>query len=325
MSNRTIEQEKHVSSSPKHRPGRYVISVAFAVLAIALMSTSGLIVRYFASVDAFQINGIRGLAMALSLGLAILLRDGTKVFWKPGRIPLHAALVTSAIYATSTTLFIVSLRTTTVAHASGIAACAPVFAAGLARLLLGERLTTATSGALVTALGGLGIISYSTVINGAGTLVGDGLALVVAVLFGAQTVVIRYFRAFDLLPGFCLGGLLSFCVNTIIGGQEGVSGETFAQLFFIGALVHSLPWIMYVHAARGLPAIQLGLASLLDVPLQPIWVWLFNGETPSATTWLGSALIVVGIAMALVCRALMQKLPHREAIGQNRWGQAECE
>jgi drug/metabolite transporter (DMT)-like permease len=58
-----------------------------------------------------------------------------------------------------------------------------------------------------------------------------------------------------------------------------------------------------------LSAAEVGLLSLLEVVLGPLWVWLARGEEPGATVILGGLIVLAalaineGIALALERRA----------------------
>ena len=54
--------------------------------------------------------------------------------------------------------------------------------------------------------------------------------------------------------------------------------------------------ILYTLGSRSLPAAELALLSLAEVLLGPLWVWLFLGETASANTLIGGAVLLAAIA-----------------------------
>jgi drug/metabolite transporter (DMT)-like permease len=49
--------------------------------------------------------------------------------------------------------------------------------------------------------------------------------------------------------------------------------------------------LLITMAMRYLPAVEVGLFTLLETVLGPVWVWLAYGETPSSMALLGGALI----------------------------------
>ena len=46
-----------------------------------------------------------------------------------------------------------------------------------------------------------------------------------------------------------------------------------------------------------IPAAQVGLITLLEVVLGPLWVWLALDERPSTLTLVGGAIVIVAIAI----------------------------
>jgi len=54
--------------------------------------------------------------------------------------------------------------------------------------------------------------------------------------------------------------------------------------------------ILYTLGSRTLPAAELALLSLAEVLLGPLWVWMFLGETATANTLIGGAVLLVAIA-----------------------------
>jgi drug/metabolite transporter (DMT)-like permease len=50
--------------------------------------------------------------------------------------------------------------------------------------------------------------------------------------------------------------------------------------------------VLYTLGSRVVPAAELALLSNIEVMLAPLWVWLFLGETASANTFLGGAILL---------------------------------
>jgi drug/metabolite transporter (DMT)-like permease len=47
--------------------------------------------------------------------------------------------------------------------------------------------------------------------------------------------------------------------------------------------------------ARRLPAAQAALLSASEVPLAPLWVWMFFSEVPARETFIGGGLVLAAI------------------------------
>jgi drug/metabolite transporter (DMT)-like permease len=53
--------------------------------------------------------------------------------------------------------------------------------------------------------------------------------------------------------------------------------------------------VLYTLGSKVVPAAELALLSNIEVMLAPLWVWLFLGETASANTFLGGAILLVAV------------------------------
>ena len=49
--------------------------------------------------------------------------------------------------------------------------------------------------------------------------------------------------------------------------------------------------------ARLIPAAQVGLITLLEVVLGPVWVWLALNEQPSTATLVGGVIVIIAIVI----------------------------
>ena len=54
---------------------------------------------------------------------------------------------------------------------------------------------------------------------------------------------------------------------------------------------------MLTVGARLIPAAQVGLITLLEVVLGPLWVWLALDERPSTPTLAGGAIVIAAIVL----------------------------
>jgi drug/metabolite transporter (DMT)-like permease len=55
--------------------------------------------------------------------------------------------------------------------------------------------------------------------------------------------------------------------------------------------------LLYTIGSRVIPAAQATLLSLVEVLLAPIWVWVFLGETATAATFVGGAVLLVAVVL----------------------------
>ena len=188
--------------------------------------------------------------------------------------------------------FIVALNHTTVAHVLFIQAMAPVLAALLAWLLLGEPITKRTAVAMGVALVGVGVMIGGP---GGGSVVGDGLSLLMAFSFAVAIVISRHRRDVSMAPATGLAQVFLVVIFLPFADLHAVPGDDLLALAALGVGQIGLGLVLLTIGARLIPAAQVALITLLEVVLGPLWVWLAVDERPSTATLVGGAIVVAAV------------------------------
>jgi drug/metabolite transporter (DMT)-like permease len=200
--------------------------------------------------------------------------------------------------------FIAALNHTSVARVLFILAFAPVFAALLAWVALGEPITRLTAGAMALALGGVALMLGAP---GEGSLVGDVLSIVVALAFAVSVVITRWRRDVSMAPATCLSQVILVAAFAPFASPGEIGGGDIGWLAALGIGQIGLGFALLSVGARLIPAAQVALISLLETVLGPLWVWLALDERPSTLTLVGGAIVIV--AIVIQTRAAPPRLP----------------
>jgi drug/metabolite transporter, DME family len=145
-------------------------------------------------------------------------------------------------------------------------------------------------------------------------------SLGIPLTFALQTLLLRRYRHLDMMPAIMLGGILSFIGAGILGftassdgGGFEVSFRSLLLLAAMGPLQLAIPLVFYGMGARSVPAIALALIAMLDAVLNPLWPWLFVGEQPEATTFLGGTIILSAVLMSILGGRIIARRSARRA------------
>ena len=284
---------------------RYGTGVLFVLLATVGWSLAGVFVRFLPGLDGWQINCWRGFWMSVFLLVYLVAVYGGETASKFREIPLPALLATAGFFTAGSTLYVTSLTLAGTATVSVIGALSPIFTGLLSPWITGERPSFASWLAAVMAVAGVGVIAWDGV--SAGNLVSILVCLLVPASFAAQTVALRRYRAFDMVPAICAGGFFTFLaagvLGYVFGGHPGggwqVSGYEMLLLGLMGPLQLSIPLALYAKGARHVPAVTLTMIVMLDVVLNPLWAWLGAGEQPAPSAYVGGAVIVLAVVIAI--------------------------
>jgi drug/metabolite transporter (DMT)-like permease len=137
---------------------------------------------------------------------------------------------------------------------------------------------------------------------GGGDQLGNVIALVVAFTFAGQTVVLRKYRSMELLPAMCLGGVMVCAAMPFLGSEFAIGPHDLLLILLMGVVQLAVPIVLYVRAARRVPAMQMTIISLLDVLFNPLWAWLAVGEAPSSSAFAGGGFIVAAVLLVFIGR-----------------------
>jgi drug/metabolite transporter (DMT)-like permease len=201
--------------------------------------------------------------------------------------------------------WIASLQLTTVASSVALVTTQPLWAALIAAVALGERVTRGTLVAILVATAGGALIGLRDFAAGGEALWGDALALVGALCAAIYFTIGRRVRAGLDLPAYIgvvypVAALLLLATAGI--GRQPLSGfpaQTWA-MFLLLALVpqlvghSSLNW-----AVRYLPAHVVTVALLGEPVISTVLAVPFLGESPGALRVVGGAVTLVGVYLAI--------------------------
>jgi drug/metabolite transporter (DMT)-like permease len=275
----------------------------YIALAAVAWSTAGVLQRQLSVDTATQVGGRAVFAALALLGyVAVAERGGVARAWRSIGI---AGIGLAVCLAAASCAFILALNETTVARVLFIQAIAPVLAALLAAVLLGEPISRRTAVALGLAVAGVAIMLGAP---GGGTAKGDLLALAMALSFALALVITRHRRDVSMAPATCLSQVLLVVVFLPFATLADVGGQDVAVLAALGAGQIGLGLIFLTLGARLIPAAQVGLITLLEVVLGPLWVWLALDEGPGALTLVGGAVVVAAIVIQTRPSATPQEL-----------------
>jgi drug/metabolite transporter (DMT)-like permease len=264
----------------------------YVALAAVAWSSAGVLQRQLTLDTPTQVFGRAAFAAAALLVYVAFVARGRVVqaFRSVGLAGVGVALCV----ATASAGFIAALNQTSVARVLFILALAPVFAAVLARVTLGEPIPRSTVVAMVVALAGLSLMLGDP---GEGSLAGDGLSLLVSLAFAASIVITRWRRDVSMAPAACLSQAILVVVFAPFASPSEIGGGDIGWLAALGIGQIGLGFVLFAAGARLIPAAQAGLITLLEIVLGPLWVWLAEDERPSTLTLVGGAVVIVAIVI----------------------------
>lgn len=263
-------------------------------LAALCWSLGGMIARFIEAEDTWTVVFWRSFWAASFLVSFMLWRDGVRGTAAMVRAMGLPGLVVSCCFAFASTAFVIALSHTTVANILLMQAGAPLFAALVAFVLFGERVSAATWMAIAVVIVGVGVM-VSGSLSGNVSPLGDGLALATAFVFAIATVLTRRYAHVRMTPAVCLGTIMAGLVAASQASTFAVAAADMGFLVAFGAINLGLGLALFATGARMIPAAYAALLATFETLVGPVWVWLAHGETPATRTLLGGAIVFTAL------------------------------
>ncbi len=281
-----------MTSSSLSIPSHHLQGIWAAVIGVIVLSFDALLVR-LADADGWDVMFWRGFFIFVTMA-CFSARSGQ---WRAMlvRETAGAAWTVAFLYGISTGLFVLSISNTMVANTVVILSSSPFFAALFSWLLIGEVIRLRTSMAILACMFGVAVVFSSSMESGG--WLGDGLALVLAILMGVSLTILRSNPGIPRIPIIAVSGLVAALLALPFSHPLTLQSESYVWLALMGLLQMPMASLLIMVATRYLPSPEVSLFLLIETVLAPIWVWWGVGEVPPSLTLIGGVIVIGTIAI----------------------------
>ena len=273
-------------------------AILFLALAAILWSTSGLFIKIL---DWQPLSILAARSFFAAIVFLVYLR----------RIPMRFnlwQLLAAGMFILTQFLFITSTKLTTAANAIFLQYTAPIYVVLLAFWFLHEKPSR------------VDWLSMLIIFIGLTLFFGDKLSTegfygnLLAILSGVTSAVMMVsFRAQkDGNPAE--SNLIAFLITVEFGFpfvlKETWTVESWSILAFLGVFQIGFAFIFFTQGIKHIPALEANLIGTLEPVLNPIWVFLFYGESMGAYALIGGLVVLGGVVLSAIGSAKAVKDRH---------------
>lgn len=283
-------------------PPRVYVLLALGVLSFTM---APILVRWAGDVPGLAIAVWRTVTAAgVLLPVAVAGRIDREMRQFSGRDGL-LILVSGVFLGLHFIAWIESLYHTTVASASVFVTSSPIILAGLGYVVLGERLSPMTIGAIFVAVFGAALIGWAdagTVTLGQGALLGNSLALGAAVLVSVYLLIGRVVRQKVSWLAYVTPLYSVAAVTALVAAMWkgvpllGYSWEFYALCAGLALGPQVLGHGSFNYAIQHVSAAIVGMLALLEPVGASILAYFLFGEVPPPASLVGMVVVLVAVA-----------------------------
>jgi drug/metabolite transporter (DMT)-like permease len=255
--------------------------------------------------DAWQIIFYRSFFFTVSILTIICFQNRNSVV-KTIKNVGYPGIIGAVFYTFANIAFVHAFANTTVANSLFTLSAIPFITAILAFYFLDENISKRTISIMIVAL--LGIIIMISEGLALGQIYGNLMALVTAVSFSCFTIVLRKYRAVDMLPTILIGGIIILSVTFFISlGNLSIPLNEIFLCFLWGGVLSGCVNYIFIYATRHLYASSVTFFMLFEFALGPFWVWIFLNETITRNTFYGGILVMVSVFIYSVVEVVISR------------------
>ncbi len=263
-----------------------------AILATALLFSTGGAAIKACGLSAWQVASFRSGVAAVALALLV----------PAARRVSPRVLLVAVAYAGTLVSFVLATKLTTAAQAVFLQAAAPLYVVGLERWLLGTRLArrdVPILGAVAVGILLLFLGSGQAYVTAPDPARGNVIAIISGVFYAFLMVGLRWLAADASAPqgtaaaATLWGNVLAFAAALPFALPVLASHPVdWAVIGYLGVFQIGLAYYLMTRAMRTMTALDTALLLLIEPLLNPTFVWLLHGETPTAMALTGGALVL---------------------------------
>jgi DME family drug/metabolite transporter len=262
-----------------------------AILATALLFSTGGAAIKACGLDAWQVASFRSGVAAVALALLV----------PAARRVSPRVLLVAVAYAGTLISFVLANKLTTAAQAVFLQASAPIYVVGLEWWLLGTRPARKDLPILVLVALGIALLFFGSgerVATAPDPARGNVIAIASGVFYAFLMVGLRWLTVAETVPGTAAsaalwGNVLAFTAVLPLALPVVDSRPVdWAVIAYLGTFQIGLAYYLMSRAMRTLTALDTAVLLLIEPLLNPTFVWLVHGETPTALALTGGALVL---------------------------------
>jgi DME family drug/metabolite transporter len=295
----TRDADERATRTESFPPILYVLAAAL------LWSTGGLFIKA-TELSAFELSFGRSLLAALTVAY-FTRREG----FRANRVTVLLAV----LYAALLLLFVVATKMTTAANAIFIQYTAPVYVLVLEPLFYKEKFRRRD--AFVVAACAAGIALFFVGRLRPEEMTGNLIAMLSGLCFAFFMLLIRHPRAGQVnrASSIFYGSILLALVTlpSFVAGAHKVKPSDVGIMVFLGVFQIGLAYTLFTRGInRGVRSLDAALVGYVEPVSNPIWVYLFIGERPTAWAILGGTVIIAAVVVHTIISARSRRAADEE-------------
>lgn len=259
------------------------------LLCAALWSIAGIFIKLIPW-NSIVIAGLRSLIAGLVMFVYMRARG-------IGFTADRRSLAGGAALCLTLTCFVAANKLTTAANSIVLQFTAPMFIVVFSALFLKKRFSRADVLAVVLTMAGISLFFFDQLTPG--HLAGNCVAIFAGMAFACYYMSLEGASESQRMSAILIAHGLTFLVGlpfTFVFPPE-LSAAPVACILVLGVVQLGIPYVLLGRASGACPPLACSLLGAVEPLLNPVWVFIFDGEAPGLWALIGGVVVVATITV----------------------------
>lgn len=240
--------------------------------------------------NSFAISCIRSLVAGITVLVFIKIKHYKFII---NRRTLLAGCLMGLVF----TAFVAANKLTTAANAIVLQFTAPMFIVVFSAIIFGQKIKRKDLLAVIFAM--LGVSMFFLDKLESGYLLGNLVAILAGALMGGMYMAIGESKGEERFSAILIGQTEAFLIGlpSVFMTKPELSAFPVLFIIILGVFQLGIPYILYGKASEYCPPLACSLLGAVEPLLNPVWVFIFDGEKPGIYALIGGIIVIVSVTV----------------------------
>ena len=265
------------------------IAVIEMLICATLWSIAGILIKVIPWTG-FSVAAMRGLIAGITIAVYMALKKYRFILNKK-------TLITGILSAMVYTCFVCSNKMTTAANAIVLQFTSPVFIVIFTTIIYKTGIRRADLLVVLFTLTGITLTFLDKLESG--YILGNFVAVGAGMFMAGMFVSVGNCEGEERFSGILLGQFFTFLIglpSVIISKPEFTPAAT-AAILALGVFQLGISYILYIKSSKYCPPLACCLLGAVEPLLNPVWVMIFDGETPGVLAFIGGIIVIASVTV----------------------------
>ncbi|MGB3366051.1 MAG: DMT family transporter [Acidaminobacteraceae bacterium] len=280
-------------------------AIIMLALAAVLWSTGGILIK-LVEWNSIAIAGVRsGISAILMLVYLKYMRKKNTGSSKLNIKLTKVKLIGACIYASTVILFVVANKLTSSANVILLQYTAPIWVAVFSGLVLNEKVRKADWTSIVCVMFGMGLFFVGDIEKG--EMLGNIFAALSGLSLAGVILTLKLQEDGTAVEMTFIGNGITFLIGIPFMLLSIPSLTSILGLILLGVFQLGLAYILFAESVKHVSAVEAILVPVIEPLLNPVWVFVFAGETPKIMAVIGGTIVVLSVVIRSVYTSMNDK------------------